>query len=112
MQILTAARAFLSSITGLIILALAALLAVQTVRIEGFKLWPLSIAGLKAERDAARDELKAITAKRDEQKPITTRKVEQAEQGRKQAERIKDRIIAAPPTVNCETPPIIMGLDI
>lgn len=35
------------SLTGLAIAILAALLAVQTVRLEGFKLWPLAIEGAR-----------------------------------------------------------------
>jgi hypothetical protein len=31
--------------------ALALLLVVQTIRIEGLRIWPIKIAGLKAERD-------------------------------------------------------------
>lgn len=54
-------------ISGLAIALLALLLAVQTIRIEGFKIWPISVDGLKKERDDARDK----AAKCEERHKIT-----------------------------------------
>lgn len=105
-------RAFLSSISGLVILALVIGLAIQTVRIDGLRLGPIGFDGCSDKLESARDELEKLSTIVDRQKPITERKVEQATEGRKQAERIKDRIIAAPPTTNCETPPVILGADL
>jgi hypothetical protein len=45
---LLAIRTFLGSLPGAIIAALALLLVVQTVRIEGFKVWPIEVQGWKA----------------------------------------------------------------
>lgn len=57
-----ALRAFFSRIglTGAIIAVLALLLVVQTVRIEGFKVWPVSIKGLKVKLADARAEIKRM----------------------------------------------------
>jgi hypothetical protein len=48
-----------AAICAAIVLALVIALAVQTVRIEGFRVWPLSHKGLKAQRDEAVDGRKA-----------------------------------------------------
>jgi hypothetical protein len=51
-----------AAICAAIVLALVIALAVQTVRIEGFRVWPLSHKGLKAQRDEAVEGRKADRA--------------------------------------------------
>ena len=67
--LLTLARRF--NITAVSIVILGILLAVQTIRIEGFRVWPIEIEGLKAKVErheaaarAARDAYKAETQRR------------------------------------------------
>jgi hypothetical protein len=52
-------------LTGLALAILLALLALQTVRIEGFALWPLQWEGLKTENAGLRDEIRALEKKLD-----------------------------------------------
>lgn len=50
------------SLSGIAIAILAALLAVQTIRLEGFKVWPVSLAGWKPRAIAAETALDAAKA--------------------------------------------------
>ncbi len=92
---------------GLGLLCLA--IAVQTVR--------LGAANNRADRaefrlNEARAELRRISTKRDEQKAETTRNIDRADNHRIQADRIAERIEAAPVPGNCSTSPEIMSADI
>lgn len=104
------------SLTGLAIAILVALLAVQTVRLEGFKLWPLSIEGWKpkAERyertineldekmKAARDDWEAAILKREQAyRDLAQRTDDNAEQALSDAMDAAERHIAAN-RVRCE----------
>ena len=80
---LSATAAFLTriGIKGAIIAALTLALAVQTVRIEGFKVWPFSVKGLKVKLADARAEIKRMN---DEAKKVEVR-------GKQIAKDVKDR---------------------
>lgn len=47
-------------LTGLAIAILLALLAVQTVRLEGFKLWPISVEGWKPKAERLERDIEAV----------------------------------------------------
>lgn len=47
-------------LTGLAIAILVALLAVQTIRLEGFKLWPISIEGARTKAERLESELLGV----------------------------------------------------
>lgn len=99
-----------------LVAALLAALVVQTVRIEGFKVWPLSFDGLKKEAKDAKDALRKLKdeGKRasDEQKDTTARNVivyrDRIVNGGKVAERIEQ----APLPGGCRTPREIIGADL
>ena len=111
-----AALASRIGLTGLAIAILLALLAVQTVRIEGFRMWPLSIDGWKAraltaeqtirdiekaQADAlARAELAKAKAEAD-YRNLAERIDDETEQARESAMDAAERFIAAN-RVRCE----------
>lgn len=105
-------RAFLASIHGLIILGLVAIIIGLSLMIWGLRIGPIGFDGLKEKLEDCRGDLESISAKRNEQKPITERRVIVAEQGRKQADRVAERIEAAPLPGQCQTPDAIMGADL
>ena len=90
---------------------LALLLVVQTVRIEGFLVWPIGHKGLKAElndmtadRDRLQGELDKLSTEMDEQRRISSRNLDQARQERQRAKVITRIIREAPNPANCGTP--------
>ena len=95
---------------------LALSLIVQTVRIEGFGIWPLKIPGLQDKYDTAvrklgeaRAELERISTTKNEQRETTKQNVEKADKGDRKAREIADKIREAPIVPGkCETP----GLDL
>jgi type II secretory pathway pseudopilin PulG len=91
-----------------ILLLLVIALAVQTVRIEGFKVWPLSHKGLKAQVSELRAELKSISDKRNEQKVITRDRIVIAKQGESEAGKRAKRVEDAPLVGECKTPAEVM----
>lgn len=103
-------------LTGLAIAILAALLAVQTVRLEGFRLWPLSIEGarpkverlqrdldnVKAAQVVARERAEAAKLKvEQEYRQLAGRIDDEAEDAREGALADAERFIAAS-RVRCE----------
>ena len=90
---------------GLILLALA----VQTLRLDSAQ---ERAKRFKAERDAARAELVAISTAKDEQKTETGRNIEKARSGESDARRVSDRIRNAPVSGKCETPKEILQADL
>ena len=91
----------------------------QTVRIEGFGIWPLRIHGLAdkyhgalAKLNEARAELDRISQKRDNQRAETDRNISKAVNHRIQADKVAERIEAAPLPGNCATPSEIMSAEL
>lgn len=99
-------------LSWIIALVLAVLLAVQTVRIEGFRLWPISHTGLKDQVSDLRGQLKAATSKRDEQARTTERTITETRVIYRDADKVAERIQKAPTAPECKTPPEIMGADL
>lgn len=89
-----------------------ALLCMQTVRIEGLKIWPLNIHGLKAELKDAQDKLNAISSKRNEQKVVTRDRIITVEKQIRHADDQAKVIEQAKLPGQCRTPPEIMGADL
>ena len=94
-------------LAGLALLCFA--LAVQTIR--------LGAANNRADRiqvnlNEARAELKRISTAKDEQSQRTTGNIDRAVNHSRQADRIAERIEAAPLPGNCATPESIMGADL
>lgn len=94
---------------------LAMALIAQTVRIEGFGIWPIRIVGLQEKYDLAIDkvrearaDLKRISDAKDKQAKRTEDSIDRAERGERDAKPIADKIRSAPIPQNCETP----GIDI
>lgn len=114
---LAAPRAnLLVSALGILAAIMLVIAVVQTVRIEGFGIWPLKIAGLKAkygtavgELKEARAEMERISAAKNEQGRTTGRTIGEAEKGQRDADGRAERIEAAPTAPGCSTPPEIMG---
>ena len=90
---------------GLILLALG----VQTLRLNSAQ---DKAERFKAERNAARAELVAISTAKDEQKAETGRNIEKARKTEFDAKRVSDRIRNAPVIGKCETPKEILQADI
>jgi hypothetical protein len=112
-----AAAAFLLKHWLPALLALA--LIVQTVRIEGFGIWPLRIVGLQEKYDVAIDkvrearaELKRISDARNEQAERSKDNIEQAERGNKEADDRARKIEEAPLPGQCATPREILESDL
>lgn len=106
---------FLSDLRAMILAGVAALLAIVCVALlvetNGF-LW---IDGLKDQiEDCARDrnELRDIAKKRNEQREKTGQNIGQAERRNRDADKIAERIEAAPLPGQCVTPPEILEADI
>lgn len=95
----------------LVVLLVVALI-IQTVRIEGFKVWPLSISGLKAELKDAREKLAAVAVAEKEQRTTTTRTIIVYRDRQKTGAREAERVEQAPTEPNCRTPDAIMGADL
>lgn len=93
-------------------LFLASLLVVQTVRIEGFKLWPISINGLKAELRDARAELRRISSKKNEQQVITRDRIVVVEGKEREADKVAEQVENAPLPGQCRTPETVLGADL
>jgi hypothetical protein len=100
----------LCSAAGALLVVLA--LAVQTARIEGFKVWPISVKGYKAEVSDLRGQLKAISSKRNEQKETTGRVIERVRVVERDAGTRAERIERAATAPECQTPSEIMGADL
>jgi type II secretory pathway pseudopilin PulG len=94
-------------LAGLALLILA--LGVQTLRLGNAQ---DKAERFKAERNAARAELVAISTAKDEQKAETGRNIVKARQSESDAKRVSDRIRNAPVSGKCETPKEIMGAEI
>jgi hypothetical protein len=110
---------FFSDLRAMIFAGIAALClviaVVQTVRIEGFGIWPLKIPGLQDKYDTAvaklveaRAELKRISTAKNEQKIITVEKIREVEKIRRVAEKEAERIETAPLLGSCKTPKEIL----
>lgn len=69
------AKLTLNAVT--IVLIVGALI-VQTARIEGFKFWPFSVTGYKAEWADAKARLRALTDASERQKAETERRIAEA----------------------------------
>jgi hypothetical protein len=87
-----------------VFLLLIAALIVQTARIEGFKFWPISVTGYKAELADAKQKLAGISSKKNEQAKVTTRTVERAKVIYRKADEQATKVEQAPLPGNCETP--------
>lgn len=114
---------FLSDIRAMLLAGLFAVTlavsVVQTVRIEGFGIWPLKIHGLEDKYQAAinklvaaRAELKRISSAKNEQREETGKRIEEADNGIREADRRAREIEDAPTQPDCRTPPEIMGADL
>lgn len=99
-------------IGGVIFLLILLALACQTIRIEGFKVWPISHKGLKAELADAKDKLSKLSSKKDEQKRTTDRTLTETRIIYRDAQKQAERIEKAPTAADCKTPGEIMGADL
>jgi hypothetical protein len=78
-------------LTGLAIAVLVALLAIQTVRLEGFKLWPFSIEGARPKAERLQGVIDDIDKAQDDALKAAQEAKERAERNyRDLAERIDD----------------------
>ena len=90
---------------GLAVIAfLAALLVIQTVRIEGFKLWPVSVKGYKARLAETRTQLEQISTARNEQKQTSAKTVREVIEGQDKVRTVVKVIHDAPNPEECRTP--------
>jgi hypothetical protein len=92
--------------------ALLALLAVQTVRIEGFKIWPFSVTGLKAELADVKAELKRVSDAKNVQKRETKERIKVVERVIRDADGRARTVEQAPPAPECRTKPEILQADL
>src|SRR4051812_40615199 len=90
-------------------LALLVALGIQTARIEGFKIWPISVRGYKAANADLRKQLHDISTAKAEQRTTTSGNIVKAEAGRVKAEAVAKRIEGAVPPGNCATPKEILS---
>jgi predicted PurR-regulated permease PerM len=104
---------------GILAVLFAIGFVVQTVRIEGFGIWPLKIPGLQDKYDTAvrklveaRSELERISSRKNDQAERTGENIKKAETIRGEAEGRARKIEAAPLPGNCSTPPEILGADL
>lgn len=95
-----------------LVAALLIALIIQTVRIEGFKIWPLSIAGLKAELADAKAKVAANVQAAKQQRQTTTRTITIYRDRVKSGVRAAERVEQAPTEPNCRTPDAVMGADL
>ena len=93
---------------GLLVMALM----IQTARIEGFRVWPVSTTGYKADLRKVRDELRRISSKKNEQKVITRDRIVVVEGKERQADKVAERVENAPLPGQCRTSPEILGADL
>jgi hypothetical protein len=119
MPFLAGIAGFARTVQGAIILALVAALVALSLFVWGFNIGPIGFDGLadkaerfKAERNAARAELVAISSAKDEQGETTGKNIVKARQSESDAKRVSDRIRNAPVSGKCETPKEIMGAEI
>lgn len=97
-----AARVTVTSVT-IALLALA--LLAQTIRIEGFKFWPFSYKGLKAELATAQDTLDDLAKPQNEQKATTSENIKQGNERIVYVDRIVKPLEQRPvPAEGCATP--------
>ncbi len=109
----------LASALGLLCAILLVIAVVQTVRIDGFGIWPLKINGMKAKYETAIDKLAEARA---ELHRISTAKNEQQAETAKNTAKAKDRIViverdakrveAAPLPGQCRSPKEILEADL
>ena len=96
----------------IIVVALVVALAVQTVRIDGFKFWFISIPGAQSRIDGLtkqnaglRAELQRITTAKDEQRKETSKNIREAEERVRVVERVVTKLENRPVNPEkCETP--------
>jgi hypothetical protein len=86
-------------------LAILALLFVNTVTDRSRDKWRGQAQGLSAE-------LKRISTAKDRQAETTKQSVIVFKERNSEAERVAKKIEAAPPTLDCKTPEIILGADL
>lgn len=87
-------------------------LIVQTVRIEGFKLWPLSMKGLKVELAEAKEELDELADESAARQRETARTVDKAKSDIGTADTRARQIEQAPLPGGCKTPDAIKELGL
>lgn len=93
------------TLNAVIIALIVGALVIQTVRIEGLRIWPISITGLKAKNEALSEKLRTISDKRDEQKKETARRIAEAENNVRVVEKVVTRLENRPISgEKCETP--------
>jgi hypothetical protein len=104
------------SITGIIIAVLALLLMVQTVRIEGFSVWPVHVHGLRERLKSATDEIataKAESARlKAEQDKRTSDNISKSREGMREVEGPAKRVETAKLPGNCKTPSEVIQADL
>jgi predicted Holliday junction resolvase-like endonuclease len=103
LAILTFLRGLKLSHYAMIALALACVLLKLSLTIE-----QRHSAKLETQLVKANAELQRISTKRDEQKAVTRDTIEQAETVTREADKVAERIEAAPLPGSCKTPAIIL----
>lgn len=94
------------TVNAVIIALLVGALVWQTARIEGFRIWPISITGYKVKLARLSAQLKAISSARDEQKAETDRRIAEAEKNVRVVERVVTKLESRPLPGNCATPDV------
>lgn len=101
-----------AAITAAIFLVALLAFGIQTARIEGFKVWPISVKGYKAKNAELSKQLHDLSTAKNEQKVVTGGNLVKAESGRVKAEGVAKRIESAPVAAGCKTPSEILQADL
>jgi hypothetical protein len=100
------------TINAVIVALLVGALIAQTIRIEGFKFWPISHNGLKAQVSDLKDKLREISSTHDEQRQVTKDNIVETRIIYRDANRVAERIEKAPTAPDCKTPDAILSADL
>ena len=100
------------TITGVIAALLVAALVVQTVRIEGFKIWPLSIKGMKAELADKTSLIRELERQSKDKQDGVREVIRQGKDRVVVVEREAKRVESAPLEGECRTPKLVLEADI
>jgi predicted PurR-regulated permease PerM len=112
MRFLATLRANIAAaLLGLLAAILLAISVYQTIRIEGFGIWPLKIPGLQDKYNAAlqklteaRFELDRISSRKNEQKRETVNRISESQKHIQNRDGVAREIEAAPLPGGCRTP--------
>lgn len=99
-------------IAGMAIALLLVITVVQTLRIDGFRLGPIGFDGMADKLKDVRTELALCEGEKSRQRQVTKDNIARADEGKRLAERVAERIEAAPLPGNCQTPTAILEADL